>query len=75
MPAKALEVGALAKSGRRRRFFGKWVLMKGKGISRNTNIEKHCVLVNYTGTYEVVRNEIVGDDFRINDEYSGIFMN
>ena len=41
-------------------------------MPRNIKIEKHCMLVKYTGTDEVVRIDIIGKDFRINDRYSGI---
>ena len=58
MPVKALEAGALTRlmmgSGRWGRTLSRWVLTKSKGIPRSTRIGRHCALVKYTGTDEVV---------------------
>ena len=42
-------------------------------IPRNIKLEKHFVLIKYTGKHEVVRMECVGNDFRISNKYAGIY--
>ena len=56
MPAKALEAGALARSIRLTMgSFRQVGTRQGKGTLRNIRIGKHCVLIMYTVTEEVVR--------------------
>ena len=49
MPAKALEVGALVKSGRQRRTLAR-VYSQKQGGSAKQKIEKDCVLIKCTVT-------------------------